>query len=78
MNYLAKGTKKGAEEAFEGLKQFSVIVDIENATADIPGTGNEVVTFTRLGDVSKFVVAAVELERRFQGAEISHVIAVGR
>ncbi|KAM5348281.1 hypothetical protein ACJ41O_008105 [Fusarium nematophilum] len=39
----------------------TVVVDIPNAAAGIPGTGNEPMTFTYTFDVARFVVAALDL-----------------
>lgn len=38
-----------------------MVVDIPNAAAGIPGTGNEPITFTYTFDVARFVVAALDL-----------------
>ncbi|KAF8907963.1 hypothetical protein CPB84DRAFT_1834754 [Gymnopilus junonius] len=64
-NYLAHGSSNvHAREELEGIENsFPVGVDIKEGRADIPGTGKEIVTFTRWQDVGKFVAAAVELER---------------
>ncbi|OAA75955.1 nmrA-like family protein [Akanthomyces lecanii RCEF 1005] len=45
------------------LKPWTIIVDIENKSAAIPGSGNDLVTFTYSFDVAKFVVAALSLDK---------------
>ena len=45
------------------LKPWTIIIDIENKSAAIPGTGNDLVTFTYSFDVAKFVVAALSLDK---------------
>lgn len=65
MNYLAHGSSNpSARKELEGAERtFAIVVDIKEGKADIPGTGKELVTFTRWQDVGKFVAAAVELEK---------------
>ncbi len=45
------------------LKPWTIIIDIENKSAGIPGSGNDLVTFTYSFDVAKFVVAALSLDK---------------
>lgn len=45
------------------LKPWTIIIDIENKSAAIPGSGNDLVTFTYSFDVAKFVVAALSLDK---------------
>lgn len=63
MNYLAHGsTVPGmAEEVFDGLPAFPVVVDIAKRTADIPGTGDTRLGLTLTQDVGRFVVAALDI-----------------
>lgn len=45
------------------LKPLTFILDVANKAASIPGTGNEVMTFTYTKDLAKFVVAALKLSK---------------
>ncbi|MCJ1471954.1 hypothetical protein MMC13_000596 [Lambiella insularis] len=63
MNCFVTGTPKGQEEALEGLRPWNFVVKIKQGNADIPGDGNKKVTFTTMGDVGRFVTAALDLEK---------------
>ncbi|KAH6678237.1 nmrA-like family protein [Halenospora varia] len=43
------------------LKPNTLVIDIVNKTAGIPGTGNELVTLTYTFDLARFIVAALDL-----------------
>jgi hypothetical protein len=45
------------------LKPLTFVLDVDNKAASIPGTGNEVMTFTYTKDLGKFVVAALGLPK---------------
>lgn len=62
MNGFAAGIPKGEEEALALLRPWNFVVNIQAGTADVPGMGEETVTFTEIGDVCRFVAAALELE----------------
>lgn len=62
MDYFAFGAPKKYEYP---LKLFPFIVDIAGEEANIPGTGDESITFTRLRDIGRLVVAAVKLQSRW-------------
>lgn len=64
INYWAHGSPhlKAVEEGLAGMG-FAFVVDVGNETAEIPGTGDQKVTFTRTQDVGAFVAAAVGLEK---------------
>lgn len=38
-------------------------IDVENNAASIPGTGNDIITFSYTYDLAKFVVAALDLPK---------------
>lgn len=65
MNYFAYGSDhpNAKEDGMAGVQNFPFIVDIKAGKAQIPGTGQELVTFTRIQDVALFVAAAVELDK---------------
>lgn len=44
------------------LKPIKFIMDVENYTAIIPGTGNEPTAFTEVRDVAQGVIAAYSLD----------------
>ena len=58
MNYFVSGT-----EGIGYLSPLKVIVDVENGTATVPGTGNDRVGFTRGEDVGAFVAESLSLEK---------------
>lgn len=60
MDYFASGSPKGYDGA---LQIFPFLLNIPARRAEIPGTGDERVTFTTVEDVGKFVNAAVGLDR---------------
>ncbi|KAF1809512.1 NAD(P)-binding protein [Eremomyces bilateralis CBS 781.70] len=62
MNAFATGTPKGEEVALAGLRAWNFVVNVRAGTADMPGRGEERVTFTEIGDVCRFVAGALELE----------------
>ena len=62
MNTFVTGTPRGEAEALEGLRPWNFIINMKDGTADIPGDGNAKVTMTTMGDVGKFVTAALDLE----------------
>lgn len=45
------------------LKPLTFVLDVANKAASIPGTGDEVMTFTYTKDLAKFVVAALKLPK---------------
>ncbi|CCF36710.1 hypothetical protein CH063_08218 [Colletotrichum higginsianum] len=45
------------------MTPFTLVLDIPNNVATIPGSGNTPVAFTHTADVSKFVAAALDLEK---------------
>lgn len=45
------------------LPSLSVIVDVENMKAAIPGEGNTPIVFTYTADVAKFVAASLDLPK---------------
>ncbi|KNC96789.1 uncharacterized protein SPPG_07994 [Spizellomyces punctatus DAOM BR117] len=55
MNYLASPRGTGH------LQPLKFVIDTENRTANIPGTGNEPVVMTTVQDVAKFVVGSLSL-----------------
>ncbi|MCJ1402168.1 hypothetical protein MMC11_005387 [Xylographa trunciseda] len=63
MNAFVTGTPRGQEEALEGLRPWNFVVNVKLGNADIPGDGNAKVTMTTMGDVGKFVTAALDLEK---------------
>jgi nucleoside-diphosphate-sugar epimerase len=44
------------------MQPLKFIVDVENNTATIPGTGNEIVGFTEVHDIGRAVAAACSLD----------------
>jgi uncharacterized protein YbjT (DUF2867 family) len=58
MNYLVSGTK-----GIGHLGSIKVVVDVENATATVPGTGDQKTAFTTGEDVGAFVAASLELDK---------------
>jgi hypothetical protein len=44
------------------LKPIKFIMDVENCTATIPGTGDELTAFTEVRDVAQGVMAACSLD----------------
>ncbi|KAJ3279470.1 hypothetical protein HK104_001435 [Borealophlyctis nickersoniae] len=58
MNYFASSTASVGH-----LHPLKFIVDVENGTANIPGTGDEPLIFTAVEDVAKFVAAALDLPK---------------
>ncbi|PPQ79840.1 hypothetical protein CVT26_012568 [Gymnopilus dilepis] len=65
MNYLAHGSSssRAQQELEDSDWSLPFVVDIKEGKADIPGTGDELITLTRWQDVGKFVAAAVDLEK---------------
>ncbi|KAF8997889.1 hypothetical protein BDQ17DRAFT_1248072 [Cyathus striatus] len=58
MDYLAAGS------SYTGpFRMFPLVVNVKERKAEIPGTGDDKVTFTTLTDIGKFVSAAVTLEK---------------
>ncbi|KAF8997887.1 NAD-P-binding protein [Cyathus striatus] len=58
MDYLAAGS------SYTGpLRIAPFVVNVKERKAEIPGTGDDKVTFTTLADIGKFVSAAVTLEK---------------
>ncbi len=45
------------------LGKYAIHIDITNRAASIPGTGNDVISFTYSFDVARFVEAALDLPR---------------
>ncbi|KAL1599467.1 hypothetical protein SLS60_007270 [Paraconiothyrium brasiliense] len=45
------------------LKPLTFVLDVANKAAAIPGTGDEVMTFTYTRDLAKFVVASLDLPK---------------
>ncbi|OHW91810.1 NmrA-like family protein [Colletotrichum incanum] len=45
------------------MSSFTLVIDIPNDVATIPGSGNTPIAFTHTADVGKFVAAALDLER---------------
>jgi len=45
------------------LKPLTFVLDVANKAASIPGTGNELMTFTYTKDLGKFVVASLDLPK---------------
>ena len=45
------------------MKLISMHIDMKDKTAVIPGTGNDVISFTYSFDVARFVEAALDLPR---------------
>jgi uncharacterized protein YbjT (DUF2867 family) len=58
MNYFVSGTK-----GIGHLGSAKVVVDVENGTASVPGTGEEKVALTAGEDVGAFVAASLELDK---------------
>ncbi|KAF8586851.1 NAD-P-binding protein [Ramaria rubella] len=72
MNYFASSTK-----GIGYLKPLKFVVDVENGTARVPGTGDQKVTHTSAEDIGAFVAASLDLKtwpRRsgMVGETISH------
>lgn len=63
MNGLSTGTPKGEEKALAGLRPWNFIFNVKSGTADIPGDGSSLVTFTEIHDICRFIVASVDLDR---------------
>ncbi|MCJ1406879.1 hypothetical protein MMC19_000949 [Ptychographa xylographoides] len=61
MNAFVVGTPREQDEALNGLRPFNFVVNVKQASAIIPGDGNAKITFTTIGDVGKFVTAALDL-----------------
>lgn len=51
----------GMPHVESNIKPLTFILDVANKAASIPGTGDEVMTFTYTKDLAKFVVAALGL-----------------
>ncbi|GJE87286.1 aromatic alcohol reductase [Phanerochaete sordida] len=58
MNYLASGTAGVGH-----LHPITVMVDVEHATATVPGDGSAHIVYTRAEDVGAFVAASLDLPR---------------
>lgn len=64
MNYLAQGSPKNLHgEAMSGLYDFSIPVDVSGRTAEVGGSGDEPLVFTRLEDLAQGVVQVLEEEK---------------
>lgn len=51
-------------------KRNVITLDIENKVAAIPGTGNDLITFTYTFDVAKYIVASLDLAKWPEGSRI--------
>ncbi|KAK5047035.1 hypothetical protein LTR84_006977 [Exophiala bonariae] len=51
----------GMPHVESNLKPLTFVLDVANTAAAVPGTGNEIMTFTYTRDLAKFVVAALDL-----------------
>ncbi|GJE97685.1 NAD(P)-binding protein [Phanerochaete sordida] len=58
MNYLASGTRGVGH-----LHPIRMLVDVEHATATLPGDGSAHIVYTRAEDVGAFVAASLDLPR---------------
>ena len=58
MNYLATGTP-----GLGPASPINFVVNVGECTADIPGTGEEGVAYTRVQDIARFVAASLDLEK---------------
>jgi nucleoside-diphosphate-sugar epimerase len=64
MNYLAQGSPKNLHgEAMSGLYDFTIPVDMNGRTAEVGGSGDEPLVFTRLEDLAQGVVQVLEEEK---------------
>ncbi|KEY73216.1 hypothetical protein S7711_04180 [Stachybotrys chartarum IBT 7711] len=45
------------------MNRITVVVDVQNDVAAIPGNGNTPVTFTHTSDIGRFVAASLDLKR---------------
>lgn len=53
----------GGEAEKSYMAPFTLVIDIPNNSAAIPGSGDVPVAFTHTRDVGKFVAAALDLEK---------------
>lgn len=51
----------GMPHVESNLKPLTFVLDVAHAAAAIPGTGDEIMTFTYTKDLARFVVAALDL-----------------
>jgi len=58
MNYFVSGTP-----GIGHLQPLKFIVDVENGTARVPGTGEQKMAFTTGEDVGSFVAASLDLDK---------------
>ncbi|KAH8930278.1 NAD(P)-binding protein [Atractiella rhizophila] len=65
MNFFAFGSPKErvVEDAYDGVRYHPYVVNIADGTANIPGTGNELVTFTKAQEIAVMVVKMLALEK---------------
>ncbi|KAH8918865.1 NAD(P)-binding protein [Atractiella rhizophila] len=65
MNFFAFGSPKErvVEDAFDGVRYNPYVVNIEDGTANNPGTGNDLVTFTKAQEIAVMTVKLLALEK---------------
>lgn len=57
-----EGAKSGEEEALAGVRPWNFIINMTAGTADLPGDGSALVTWTDMRDIAYFVLYALDLE----------------
>lgn len=63
-NLLATGTPKMDEtEALAGVRPWNFIINMKQGTADLPGDGTQQISWTEIGDICRFVIASLDLEK---------------
>jgi len=60
-NYFGSGSPLGPERSTGYIRNIPFVVDVKNASAVIPGDGNQKILFTEIHDVGKLVAAACAL-----------------
>ena len=63
MNTLGNGSPIMDKQAPSSLLPWPFVINVIAGTADLPGDGNNKLTFTRAQDIGRFVAAALDLEK---------------
>lgn len=63
MNLWGLGASKNKAEALGGYDGPSFVVEFNTAKATIPGDGSDLLVFSRLQDIARFTVAALDLDK---------------